>query len=97
MQLIGENLVNAKVVLDKTGEKAFTRSIQGYLKKHTKTQDGTSRIKKVSTEDSQKNDLLQLADMVCGAVARSFGESDKANRYRLQIVLRERRVQVWPK
>ena len=97
MTLVGDKLQNAKITLDKTGEKAFTRSMQGYLKKHTRRDDGTARVRKVRAEDSKKNNLLQLADMVCGAVARSFDEIRKTDRYRLQLAEKERYVQLWPK
>lgn len=60
--------------------------------------DGPTLIKKVRTEPSHSNNLLQLADMVCGAVARSF-RPDKPDRhvYRKLIRHRELGVQVWPR
>ena len=96
-QNILEHLDHAKVVLDKTGDKDFTRSMQSYLKRQTRRTDGTPRIKKVSSEDSKKNNLLQLADMLCGAVARSFLRTKKeARAYRSAVSQREEHVQYWP-
>jgi hypothetical protein len=55
-------------------------------------------IRKVKMEDSKRNNLLQLADMVCGAVARSFRE-ERENGWEFRRLVRERemRVQYWPK
>jgi hypothetical protein len=60
--------------------------------------DGTCLIKKVSMEASHTNNLVQLADMVCGAVARSYNsqKNDRAQ-FRTLIRRREARVQFWPK
>ena len=56
------------------------------------------RMKKVKTEKSRANNLLQLADMVCGAVARSVvSEKKQARQYRSLIQFRELQVQVWPR
>jgi hypothetical protein len=55
-------------------------------------------IRKVSMEPSHSNNLLQLADMVSGAVFRSF-KTEKKNRMEFRRLLnaRELDVQVWPK
>jgi Protein of unknown function (DUF3800) len=58
--------------------------------------DGECMIRKVKIQDSDKNDLIQLADMVCGAVARSFSGKPDANVYRSIIQSKESYVQVWP-
>lgn len=44
-------------------------------------------------EASHSNNLIQLADMVCGSVARSCGHED--DRFRRLIGPRERFVQTW--
>ena len=54
-------------------------------------------IRKVQMEDSSKNSLIQLADMACGAVARSFSDRKDAQSYRHIIRRKEAYVQVWPK
>jgi hypothetical protein len=55
-------------------------------------------IRKVKSESSHSSNLLQLADMVCGAVARSF-RPDKKNGDQFKKIIghRELYVQVWPK
>jgi hypothetical protein len=58
---------------------------------------GSRFIRKVKVQDSQKNNLVQLADMVCGAVARSYTQKEDAQRCRRLIAHREIYVQFWPK
>jgi Protein of unknown function (DUF3800) len=45
-------------------------------------------------EHSHSNNLIQLADMVCGAVGRSITSGDAA--YRNLVKAREKFVQIWP-
>jgi len=54
-------------------------------------------IRKVSMEDSKSNNLIQLADMLCGAVSRSLGGGPKASQFRDLIRKKEKRLQIWPK
>ncbi len=91
-------LVDAKVVIDKCGDRAFKRQLEKHLKQKMTDEDGTCRIRKVGMEASHTNNLVQLADMICGAVARSFNaEGAAAWRFRRLIQSREKRVQLWPK
>jgi len=92
------HLSDAIVKIDGSGDQTFKRQLCSYLKR--KINDpalGKTYIHKVSTPDSRGNNLVQLADMVCGAVARSY-RSDKADRgkYRQIIKHREISVRFWP-
>jgi hypothetical protein len=102
-RLVFENakpyLTSANVVIDGSGSREFKRQLGVYLKKQINEKDAAVRcIRKVKMEDSQTNNLLQLVDMVCGAVARSF-KTDKTDceTYRKIIRQREKHVQFWPK
>src|SRR5579859_513091 len=55
---------------------------------------GNCRIKKVAMASSHSNNLLQLVDMVCGAVMRSYTASDPG--FRDLVKKREKFVQQWP-
>lgn len=91
------HLLEATVVLDEFGNRDFRNQLSKYLR--TRMNEGKRvLIKKVRMEPSHSNNLLQLADMVCGAVNRSFDMSRK-NRmeFRRLISLRELKVQVWPR
>jgi len=94
---IKEHLQRATVIIDRCGERRFRDSLGSYLRR--KINDGDSElIKKVKMEPSHSNNLLQLVDMVSGAVFRSF-RHDKKNRrlFRDIVSARELRVQVWPR
>lgn len=86
-------LRDAKVIIDSSGSKDFRRQLSGYLR--SKISGGY--IKKIKLQDSKRNNLLQLADMVSGAVYRDFGEKSDAKIYRNIIKSREIYVQLWPR
>lgn len=92
------HLRQAKVVIDRCGNHDFRKQLAKYLKNKINKKDPGSMIRKVSMEGSHSNDLLQLADMVCGAVARSFRlDKDDRTKFRKIIRHREIRVQRWPR
>jgi len=92
-------LRDAKIVIDKNGDRSFRQELEKHLRKQMVDTDGTCLIRKVAMESSHSNNLVQLADMICGAVARSFNSADEAkkDKFRQHLRRRERRVQLWPK
>ena len=91
-------LDSATVVIDGSGSREFRRQLGSYLRKRVNPAAGDTRhIGKIKIQESHKNNLLQLADMVCGAVARSCGPKEDAPVYRQLIAHREIYVQLWPK
>jgi hypothetical protein len=95
-----QHLADAVVVFYGTGTREFKRQPRSYLgPKVNEPGSATVRIRKVKLQDSRRNNLLQLADVICGAVSRSFkgkrrrGEID----FRRTIAHREVYVQVWPR
>jgi len=91
------HLNDATVVIDGSGSRDFRNQLSSYLKRRINDQkNGGRQIGKVKIQDSHRNNLLQLADMVCGAVARSYTDKNDAKDYRRLISHREMRVQVWP-
>lgn len=92
------HLENAKVVIDGSGSRIFKQQLSTYLKKHTNDEAGQVKaIKKVAIQDSKKNDLIQLADMVCGAVARKIAQKKDGQHYYKLVHHLLLRVQEWPK
>jgi hypothetical protein len=91
-------LTDATVVIDGSGSKEFRQQLEGYLKKKVNTPTKI-HIKKIKIQDSHRNNLLQLADMVCGAVARSYkvNRGEDCSQFRKLLRLREKHVQVWPR
>ncbi|ACB73822.1 DUF3800 domain-containing protein [Opitutus terrae] len=93
-----KELSDATVVLDGCGSREFQRELGSYLRRRLNPSDAAGLvIKKLKIQDSRRNNLLQLADMVCGAVARSFSGRKDAQLYRRWLKPREARVQFWPK
>jgi hypothetical protein len=92
-------LDNAIIKIDKCGSQEFRKRLFSYLRERIKDPSSQGQyIKSMKAEDSRSNNLLQLADMVCGAVRRSVvGDKSKAEDYRNIIKHREMSVRVWPK
>jgi hypothetical protein len=86
-------IAQAKVVIDKSGNREFKDLLGKSLRAHMTDRDGTCRVRKVSMEASHSNNLVQLVDMICGAVGRSFTAKDDSLR---KLVKRhEKFVQSW--
>lgn len=78
----GAELKNARVKIDGSGDREFKNQLQKYLK----SQLADGMVESVKFADSQKDNLVQLADMVAGAIARSYKkERDDADRWRIAI------------
>jgi hypothetical protein len=87
-------LENSKIIIDKNGDRAFKLRLEKNLKRQMTNPDGSCGIRKVTMERSHSNNLVQLADMVCGALARSCASVD--DRFRDLIRGKEKFVQTWP-
>lgn len=90
-------LNNTLVVIDGSSSKYFRQQLKTYLARRLKDDAGRCLIKSLKTQDSRKNNLLQMADMVVGVIARSYSGKVDAGEYRKLIAHREIYVQFWPK
>jgi len=87
-------LTDAKIIIDRNGDRTFRQKLAKSLKAQMTDKDGICRLKKVTMETSHSNNLLQLADMICGAVTRSHAGSDSSF---LDLVrMKEKFVERWP-
>lgn len=66
--------LNAKVTADNSSDPAYFAALRREFRK-PKSEAGRSLVEVVRPGRSHSSDLLQLADMVCGAVRHSFEES----------------------
>ena len=83
-----EHLLQATVVIDGKKSRDFKTKLGNYLKRNVNDKDsGVFYIKKVKMQDSARNNLLQLADMICGTIARSFKKDTES--YREIIIEKE--------
>ena len=70
-----QNRINhASLFVDLTS-KHFIREFNGYLRKKLNT-DIEKLLGQIRHKDSKSNNLLQLADMVCGAIYRKYNRND---------------------
>jgi hypothetical protein len=88
---------NAIIVIDENGSKNLGRELRSSLVRQLKDDSGKRFIKNVRTQNSTKNNLLQLADMVVGSIARTYSGKKDSHEYRRLIAHREINVQFWPK
>lgn len=86
-------LKDATIIIDGSGSREFKRQFKTYLRKKI----GASIIKKVKIQSSHTNNLIQLADMIAGAVHRSFTNKGDKEIYRKILGAKEINAQVWPK
>jgi len=89
-------LNEATVIIDGSASQDFRREFGSYLRQRI-NDDGTRYIRKVKFKDSAKNNLVQLADMIAGAIFRAF--SDKPDNFHVLEIIKHRQifVQYWPK
>jgi len=100
--LVFENAKNrlneAIVIIDGKGSRHFKRDLQQDLKRRINNPLASVRcIGTIKIQNSAGNNLIQLADMVCGAVNRSLSGKPDAQDYRQIIAPREVSVEMIPK
>jgi hypothetical protein len=96
-EMAKDRVSNAIVILDGRGPEHFRRELKKYLRQRLNDDSNKRLIRKVKTEDSSRNDLLQLADMVVGSLARCYSNKKDAREFRRLIAHHEMFVQFWPK
>ena len=80
----------ARLKVDGHGDRAFRRELQSYLRREVTPREGEPPvIRDLKIVDSRENVLIQLADMVAGAIRRhAEGEKDDRELYRAAIAIR---------
>lgn len=85
----GVTLMGANIKIDGSGDREFKRTLSVYLRREV----GPGKITKLRFSDSRQDNLIQLADMVTGAIARSYSERADANRWR--SMLAQKIANIW--
>lgn len=87
-----ETLQNASIKIDGSGDREFKNALNNYLRKEL----GQNKIKKFKFVDSEKDNLIQLADMVAGAIARKYNlERKDASRW-FEILKKKNKIRnIW--
>lgn len=92
------HLSEAKVVIDRRGDRTFRDGLSAYLRRHIKGVGSTPLIASVKVQHSNANNLLQLADYVVGVSNRFIdGKPDGLEYRRRFLATHELTLQVWPK
>lgn len=89
----GGTIKNAKLRFDSHGERLLRRNLSAYLRREINT-PSTRIFSDLKFRDSKADDLIQLADMVAGAIRRSFDDT-KADAKEYRQVIRGREDDVW--
>lgn len=89
-------LDNAIVVLDKSGNPEFRNRLAKYLRERLNKNE-KKIIKKIKQHRSSSNNLIQLADYVCGIINRKIQDKKDWKEYYKFISSKEIWLQFWPK
>lgn len=89
-------LSQATVVIDESGDRRFRNQLVPYLRKHIE-EEGRRVIKKVKSEPSLSNNLLQLADYVASITNRRVQGKRRGAEYYRYLAAHEISLQIWPK
>lgn len=91
LQHDGNSLAGARVKIDGSGDREFKRELAAYLKRES----AEGKIASVKFAESHRDNLIQLADMVAGAIARSYREGDRNEHDRWRKMLNSKVKNVW--
>ena len=91
-----EELVDAAVVIDGSGEREFRLQLQSYLKRAFNKRGEVPRVTSVKLSRSESDPLVQLADYVASITNRV--QNQKKDATELDAYLRQKRVstRLWP-
>lgn len=87
----GGLLKGANVKIDGSGDREFKRALESYLRQ----QMGGGKIAKLKFADSCRDNLIQLADMVTGAIARSYTAAGRSDAHRWRAMITRKIDNVW--
>jgi len=90
------HLNNAIIVIDKSGGATFRYELGKYLKRRMEDSSGGCFIKKVRMQDSNANNLLQLADYVVGVINRKIQDKRDWKEFYRFLSIKEIEVRTWP-
>lgn len=83
-------LKDANVILDGSGDRSFRKELSAYLRKHI----DKGAINKFVFADSRSDNLVQLADMCTGAIARSYRDN-RTDSSKWRDILESKIEDVW--
>lgn len=84
-------LQGARVKIDGSGDREFKRELERYLRQQCQA----GKIASVKFAESHRDNLIQLADMAAGAIARSYREDDRKDADRWRRMLAAKIDDIW--
>ncbi len=84
-------LQGARVKIDGSGDREFKQELERYIRRQCEA----GKIASVKFAESHRDNLIQLADMVAGAIARSYRQDDRKNADRWRKMLGRKIEDVW--
>lgn len=88
-----DTIKNAKIRIDGSGEKAFRKQLTTYLRTYLNL--ATKKVMhNLRFRDSGKDVLIQLADMVAGAIRRSY-DKDKKDSEIYRKIINKKEEDIW--
>lgn len=86
-------LADARVKIDGSGDRHFKNELNVYLRR----QLHQGQVRSVKFAESHRDNLIQLADMVAGAILRSYRSSDRehASRWRQMLAQHHKLGDIW--
>lgn len=91
MKYDNERLQDTHVKIDGSGSRIFKRASRNYLTRELR--EGC--VRKLTYHDSDKDLLIQLADMVVSAYSRPYHNPDKENAFRWRNLIESKIENVW--
>ena len=83
----------AKIRLDGHGDRTFRRELLTYLR-HNLNKADKGMVKNLRFRDSKRDVLIQMADMVAGAISRTF-QKDKTDCKIYWDVIKKKKEDIW--
>ena len=80
-----DSLHNSRIRLDGHGNRLFKRNLSTYLRRELNSND-KKIMKNMRLVDSKKDVLIQMADMIAGAIRRSYDNRKKENKIYRKII-----------
>ena len=87
-----EDLGNAQVFIDGKAENEYRKSLKAYLRKNLSTKNRA--MADIRFVNSKNNSLIQLADMVAGAIRRT-AETDKTDYHMYYDIIKKKISDLW--
>ena len=93
-----KGLLNACAIkYDEAGNNAFQRKLSSSLLAQVNGQEAGRYVKRCDPQKSTGNNLIQIVDMICGAIARPYNKPERESRDLLKLIKhRVDSVLEWP-